>query len=916
MNKNKKYCYMKTFSLQREFLLRKFPKWKLLGPKTAMFPKLLGLVLFILMFGAASTYAKDVVLNFPDLKVPVAGINPVTVGGNTADELASYTVAWITNAGASVSGPFSAATIYKATLKVSSTSSTVNLPGSDPEVTIGDTKEGFSITSWSNSDGTLVLTFDKTNANVGVYTAGNLSATTPVAGSTIAELSTTAISNGFNFSKKTGNNKGWEKKTATGWTKITTDTKFTTNTVYRAYYGLTAKNGYTFFGSVGNDFKGSFDPPAGTKFTLEPDETFKNAILYIEFPATELPLSKDITDLFATPVAGQVIQKTFDSKEFTANGITWTAESNNVTADTFSAGTVYTAAFSITAKPGYSKSDLTENYFSWKGVTTIVNYANGDVSVTFPATAKTMNFADGLGESGFASNDDWKAILDAATPEAGATAKLVGFIGDLKHKNFDITAVEWKASEGKELDAKGRFQANSQYSAWLTITPKKDYTSVGSEYNKDFSVASYKAQLNPGTDGNVIAVISIYAKTAANPSNPNAFDNAKNLKPKAGVVPTTTFTVVGDYTVSNPSWIGDLTGGKFKAATLYTLSLDIVLTNDKLTLFGLAEKFYTVTGATGTKFTVDSEDPSKGTLVISYPETETLVIPKFSLVQPKLGAQQVNAKNTGAGYSITTTWDPNDAKFKADRPYTAKVKITANDNYTLFGLDRNSAIVTSSGVKGITYDVDTFFVAFNNTEKAVTFTEAAPLDLAPTAGQAAPGTVEGTGYTGTVVWTYINDYNKEEVLATGAPFKLDEVYTAKITLTAKQDYSLATLTTEDIVVKNNIDGKPSADAGNIQLSDDHKVITIKYNRTPADANVVSQPKAAEITATAVAGKNIEKAQWKESVGSQVDILDKAAGTDSVWRPSGSLFQVDTEYYFKVAIAAKPGFTLKGVNPTW
>jgi hypothetical protein len=688
VNKNKKYCYMKTFSQRCEFLLRKFPKWKLLGPETAACSKLLGLLLFILMFGAANTHAAEVKLNFPDLKVPVAGINPVTAGGETSDKLATYTVAWAIDEEGTpgFSGPFALSTVYR--VKITLTPLTGNtLPSSENATfTVGGVSTDITQISYDQSNKVLELRFSKTAEPVGTYTGSNLTVEKPKIDEAPATLSTTAIENTAHF-RKVSNGSGWEKKSGSNW--VAPGDKIAASTVYRAYYKLSAKTGYSFYGAKKEDFK--VTGGTATELDITNVANFGTATLYIEFPATDQLVPKDLIN-----------------------------------------------------------------------------------AIPIPETLKDM-------------------------PKIG------------NWPNFTITGdLKWYISGAGGEEVTGKFQATKTYVAKFTV--------------------------KEGTTG-------------------------------------------------------------FSTA-------------------GLPTDYFTYTGAK--KITYDANTKE---VRIEFNETKQIKIaPKLTFTKPVAGEKPQAETAAGTGYKkATITWDPEvtDSKFAAGKEYAAKFTLDAIDggNYTAAGLKADDITVNIGNVTiGTGGDNGKVIVTFVKTDQTIVITEAKPLDLIPTAGQAAPDKVKGEGYSGAVTWTYTDAFAKQATLATGQPFVANEVYTATITLTLTDNYTLYGLA-EDVAVKKNIYNQSSTTSAKINKN----IITVVYKPTQEEASQVSQSSAGTVKNIAIAGKTIANDSYKptfeDASSKQVKKIDE--GTVLSWLPNeegtGGKLLANKEYYVKVAITAEPGFTLKGIK---
>ncbi len=164
------------------------------------------------------------------------------------------------------------------------------------------------------------------------------------------------------------------------------DNPFAATTAYSATITLTAKPGYTLTG-VTADF---FTVAGATSVTNNAD----SGIVTAEFSATEAapPAVIDISAIsgVTAPVCGAtpVIAIT-ETAQYTGT-VSWSPNDNS-----FAATTVYTATITLTAKPGYTLTGVTADFFTVAGATSDTNNANsGVVTAIFPMTAAA-------GESGF-----------------------------------------------------------------------------------------------------------------------------------------------------------------------------------------------------------------------------------------------------------------------------------------------------------------------------------------------------------------------------------------------------------------------------------------------------------------------------------------------------------------------------------
>ena len=149
--------------------------------------------------------------------------------------------------------------------------------------------------------------------------------------------------------------------------------RFMGETVYTATITLTPKPGYKFTGVASNFF------------TVEGASSVRNnansGVVTAVFPATvSVPVSQSNLNITA-PKTGNTPAKKNYTAQFTGT-IIWSPSDSK-----FVANTVYTATITLTAVNGYTLKDVSENFFTIDGATSVTNAANSNVvTAVFPAT--------------------------------------------------------------------------------------------------------------------------------------------------------------------------------------------------------------------------------------------------------------------------------------------------------------------------------------------------------------------------------------------------------------------------------------------------------------------------------------------------------------------------------------------------
>lgn len=172
------------------------------------------------------------------------------------------------------------------------------------------------------------------------------------------------------------------------------------------------------------------------------------------FPATigtviNIPAIQGIT---VPGVGGTPVTAITESAQYRGT-VTWSP----AVTETFEVNTHYTATITLTPKTGYSLEGVAANFFTVAGATSVRNSAgSGVITAVFPATM-SVNIA---------------AIHGVTPPETGKSP--VKTIPETAQYQGTIT---WSPA------VTGAFEANTQYTAIITLTPKAGYTLQGIKDN-------------------------------------------------------------------------------------------------------------------------------------------------------------------------------------------------------------------------------------------------------------------------------------------------------------------------------------------------------------------------------------------------------------------------------------------------
>ena len=150
--------------------------------------------------------------------------------------------------------------------------------------------------------------------------------------------------------------------------------RFMGETVYTATITLTPKPGYKFTGVASNFF--TVDGASSVS------NNANSGVVTAVFPATvSVPVSYSAIPMTA-PKTGNTPAKNISNMPQFKGTVTWSPSDSK-----FVANTVYTATITLTAVNGYTLKDVSENFFTINGATSVTNAANSNVvTAVFPTT--------------------------------------------------------------------------------------------------------------------------------------------------------------------------------------------------------------------------------------------------------------------------------------------------------------------------------------------------------------------------------------------------------------------------------------------------------------------------------------------------------------------------------------------------
>ena len=269
----------------------------------------------------------------------------------------------------------------------------------------------------------------------------------------------------------------------------------------------------------------------------------------------------------SAPVSGKTPSMVIIENAQFSGTVTWSPE----VLGTFAKITEYTATITLTAKKGYTFQGVAANFFIVAGATSVRNNANsGIVTVVFPMT------------SGSAVNIT--AIKGVTAPAAGDIP-----VTEITETDQYVGTVTWSPA------VSGTFAAATEYTAIITLTPKKGYGFQGVAPNF-FTVAGATSVRNSANSGVVTAVfppsvtISIAAITGV-------------TAPAVGKTPVTAIAETAQYS-GTVTWSPEVTG-TFAESTQYTAIITLTA-KAGYTFKGVKANYFKVTGATSASNNADS----------------------------------------------------------------------------------------------------------------------------------------------------------------------------------------------------------------------------------------------------------------------------------------------------------------------
>ncbi|WP_461255310.1 hypothetical protein [Treponema sp. R80B11-R83G3] len=269
----------------------------------------------------------------------------------------------------------------------------------------------------------------------------------------------------------------------------------------------------------------------------------------------------------SAPVSGKTPSRVIIENAQFSGTITWSPE----VLGTFAPTTEYTATITLTAKSGYTFQGVAANFFIVVGAASVRNNANsGVVTAVFPETSGAIvNIA---------------AIKGVTAPAVGNTP-----VTEITETDQYVGTVTWSPA------VSGTFAPTTEYTAIITLTPKKGYTFQGVAANF-FTVAGATSVRNSANSGVVTVSFptSVTVNIAVIPGV---------TVPATGNIPVKAIIETAQYS-GTITWSPEVSG-TFAATTEYTATITLTAKTG-YTLFGVKNNFFKVAGASSVSNSANS----------------------------------------------------------------------------------------------------------------------------------------------------------------------------------------------------------------------------------------------------------------------------------------------------------------------
>ena len=260
------------------------------------------------------------------------------------------------------------------------------------------------------------------------------------------------------------------------------------------------------------------------------------------------------------------------NSQYAVTAITWTPAVTTA----FAASTTYKADITLKAEAGYTLRGVAENFFTVAGVQGTNSAESGAVTVTFNATAATINIA---------------AIQGVTAPVAGESP-VTAITASAQYTG----TVAWNPDDSV-------FAAGEIYTATITLTPVSGYTLHG--VTADYFTVAGASPNNAANSGVVTAVFPATDSKITILAIPDV------TKPATGA--TSVAVINSDEYTGSVAWSPN--DSVFAAGTVYTASITLT-PKTGYTLYEVAANSFTVAGSDSA-----SNSANSGAVTAVFPAT-------------------------------------------------------------------------------------------------------------------------------------------------------------------------------------------------------------------------------------------------------------------------------------------------------
>ena len=666
----------------------------------------------------------------------------------------------------------------------------------------------------------------------------------------------------------------WEVK---GGEKLNPGDIFAHNTEYNALITLTPKNGYTLW-DVTPDYFEVYGAKRPTAYTAIGDG---RGTITAEFPKTSDPNDVTVTlrniNGVTIPRAGEEPSR-FIAPTGQFNGI---VEWSPVIPDggVFEFGTIYTATIRLTANAGFTFERVPENHFAVAGAVSVTNFAHtGIVTAVFPITKRE-------GEQTVTD----RAIQGVTPPDGDAVPVLT--ISGSQYTG----EVRWTRTDDR-TPVVDYFDHETQYTATIVLTPVLGFTMEDVPANF-FTVEGAISVSNLQHSGIVTALFPPTGKLTDKTITIQKIEGIAvpvvGMPPVVEIVENDEYTGIVEWKAKDDYWGDNQT---FDYLEVYTATI-LLTAKEGYKFGGVPQNWFIVPGASPVTNAANS-----GIITAVFPETRSMddvnpiVISKITgITAPEACASPDLTIDVTDEFSGVVDWSPAvvNNKFDYGTVYTAIITINPMPTYTTELIDGVGVIENFfkvEGAKESTNPANSRVVraVFAATNKLVSSDIGG---VTPVATEKPVSAFDTDEYDAIVVWN-------EDDLDVNGNFKFTTEYTATITLTEKDGYTLCGITRADYFF---VHGAKTTTYDNVTGT-----ITAVFPKT-------RNPNDKLITLFEILGVTIPESGKKpvDAITATNEYTGKVEWIGSLDRYGN--FAYATVYSAVITLEAMPGYTFEGVK---